>query len=77
MAKQIIQHQIKLPKSLMIILVLLIIGLFANVYGPMFVVKDALAELYSGADLNLNVQLTGREDITGRDRPIEIKMRNY
>ena len=77
MDKQIIQHEIKLPKALMIILVLLVIGLFANVYGPMFVVKDALAELYSGADLNLNVQLTGREDITGLSRPIEIKMKDY
>ena len=48
MAKNVIQHEIKLQKSVVIILVLLVVGLFANAYGPIFGVKDAMAENLSG-----------------------------
>ena len=36
MAKNVIQHEIKLQKSVIFILVLLVVGLFANAYGPIF-----------------------------------------
>jgi hypothetical protein len=43
--KKTIKHEIKLQKSVIIILGILAVGVFANAFS----VKDAMAELYDGA----------------------------
>ena len=59
MNKRIIQHEIKLQKSVVFILALIVAGLFANAYGPVPGVKDAMAELFNGSTLYLNIHHQG------------------
>ena len=45
MTKRVIEHEIKLQKSVIVILAVLAIGVCANAFAPVFGVKEALAEL--------------------------------
>ena len=42
-----IKHEIKLPKYLIVLLAMLVIGLFANAFAPVFSSKDAYANAYN------------------------------
>ena len=53
MSEKKIVHEIKLPKSLTVILAVLAIGVCANAFGPALSIKPALAELYSGATIKV------------------------
>ena len=44
MTKRVIEHEIKLQKSVIIILAVLAIGVFANAFAPVFEIKNAQAE---------------------------------
>ena len=48
MTKRVIEHEIKLQKSVIVILAVLAIGVCANAFAPAFSVKDALAQSLSG-----------------------------
>ncbi len=54
MTKRIITHEIKLEKSVKIILAVLAIGVCANVFAPTLSVKDALAELSNYSTLRIH-----------------------
>jgi len=56
MTNRTIKHEIKLQKSVIIILGVLAIGVFANAFAPAFSIKDALAENISGS---LSIYCTG------------------
>ncbi len=43
MTNKTIKHEIKLQKSVIVILGILAIGVFANAFAPVFSIKDALA----------------------------------
>ena len=43
MSNRTIKHEIKLPKYLIVLLAMLVIGLFANAFAPVFSIKDAFA----------------------------------
>jgi hypothetical protein len=43
MTKRVIEHEIKLQKSVIVILAVLAIGVCANAFAPAFSIKDALA----------------------------------
>ena len=43
MIKRVVEHEIKLEKSVKIILGVLALGVFLNAFAPVFDVKDALA----------------------------------
>jgi uncharacterized membrane protein len=45
MTEKTIKHEIKLQKSVIIILGILAVGVFANAFAPAFSIKDAMAEL--------------------------------
>lgn len=49
-----IKHEVKLQTSVVIILGLLTVGVFANAFAPTFTIKDALAELSDFSTLNVN-----------------------
>jgi hypothetical protein len=61
MTNRTIKHEIKLEKSVKIILAILAVGVFLNAFAPAFSVKEAFAELSHGSFLN--VDLTGKVDI--------------
>ena len=48
MTNRTIKHEIKLQKSVIVILGILAIGIFANAFEPAFGIKEALAESISG-----------------------------
>ena len=48
MTKRVIEHEIKLQKSVIVILAVLAIGVCANAFVPVFGVKDALAQSLGG-----------------------------
>ena len=48
MTKRVIEHEIKLQKSVIVILAVLAIGVCANAFAPVFGVKDALAQSLGG-----------------------------
>ena len=52
-----ITHEVKLQKSVIIILAVLAVGVMANAFAPAFSIKDAMAEL-STYD-TLKVKLSG------------------
>ena len=60
-----ITHEVKLQKSVIIILAVLAIGVMANAFAPAFSIKDALAQL-SNHD-NLAVTLSGHVRCFGCD----------
>jgi hypothetical protein len=47
MNKRVIEHKIKLEKSVKIILGVLAFGIFLNAFAPVFDVKDAFAQMNS------------------------------
>jgi hypothetical protein len=49
-----IQHEIKLEKSVKIILGALAIGIMAHAFTPDMGIKDAMAELYDGAQFYIH-----------------------
>jgi hypothetical protein len=51
MTNRTIKHEIKLQKSVVVILGLLAIGVCANAFAPAFSIKDAMAQLHSGATI--------------------------
>ena len=51
MSNRTIKHEIKLQTSVIVILGILAVGVFANVFAPVFSVKDALAELRDDSTL--------------------------
>ena len=53
---EVIKHEVKLERSVKIILRILAIGVFLNVFAPFFAVKEALAEYLNGS---LSVRLSG------------------
>ena len=55
MTNRTIKHEIKLQKSVIIILGILAVGVFANAFAPAFAIKDAIAELNSGESLYVTV----------------------
>ena len=62
MTKRVVEHKIKLEKSLTIILGVLAFGVFLNAFAPVFDVKDAFAEFNSSrgaADFPFYVVCTG------------------
>ena len=44
MSNRTIKHEIKLPKYLIVLLGMMVIGLFANAFSPAFSIKEAFAE---------------------------------
>jgi hypothetical protein len=44
MSNSTIKYEIKLPKYLIVLLVMMVIGLFANAFSPAFSIKEAFAE---------------------------------
>jgi hypothetical protein len=57
MSNRTIKHEIKLQKSVIVILGILAVGIFANAFAPVFSVKDALAQLSYGD--KIQVRLSG------------------
>lgn len=55
MINRVIQHEVKLEKSVKIILAVLAIGVCANAFAPTFGIKEALAELSGGESFNVGV----------------------
>ena len=53
MTNRTIKHEIKLQKSVVVILGLLAIGVCANAFAPAFSIKEAMAELSNFSTLNL------------------------
>ena len=47
MSNRIVKHEIKLPKYLIVLLAMLVIGLFANAFAPVLSIKDAYASGYA------------------------------
>lgn len=63
MNERVIRHEIKLQKSVIFILALLAVGVFAMAFMPLFSAKNALAELNSFD--SLNVKLDGKVELGG------------
>ena len=57
MTKRTVEHEIKLEKSVKVILGVLAFGVFLNAFAPAFDVRKAFAELSS--EDHLNVYVTG------------------
>ena len=55
MSNRTITHEIKLEKSVKIIIGIFAIGVFLNVFSPLLETKSALAELSSGNALDINL----------------------
>ena len=49
MTKRVVEHKIKLEKSVKIILGVLAFGVFLNAFAPVFDVRDAFAEYSRGS----------------------------
>tara|TARA_B100002003_G_C13751031_1_gene373932 strand:+ start:146 stop:400 length:255 start_codon:yes stop_codon:yes gene_type:complete len=79
MNKRVVEHKIKLDKSLTIILGVLAFGVFLNSFAPAFSVKEAYAELTNSfgnrtSPFVVNFKLLGgNSDAMGRRLPIEFK----
>ena len=57
MSNRTIKHEIKLQKSVIIILGVLAVGVFVNAFAPAFSVKDAIADLGAGATIRITGSL--------------------
>jgi hypothetical protein len=55
MSNRTITHEVKLEKSVKIIIGIFAIGVFLNVFSPLLETKSALAELSSGNHLDINL----------------------
>ena len=78
MTKRVVEHEIKLEKSVKIILGVFAFGFFLNVFAPAFSVKDAFAELSSsfGSDQSpfvVRFVLGGDTNSIGDRSPVEFK----
>ena len=58
MNKRVVEHKIKLEKSVKVILGVLALGVLLNAFAPAFSVREAFAELYSGDALSVMVSGT-------------------
>ena len=56
MSNKTIKHEVKLQKSVIVILAVLAIGVCANAFSPAFSIKEALADYESGS---ISVMLSG------------------
>ncbi len=65
MRERVVRHEIKFQKSVILILALLAVSVFAMAFTPLFSAKSALAEL-SSYD-TLRVQLSGSVRCVGCD----------
>ena len=54
MTNRTIKHEIKLQKSVIVILGILAVGVFANAFAPAFSVKEAFAQSINGATVYLH-----------------------
>ena len=59
MNKRIIEYEVKLGKSLKVILAVLAIGVLLNAFSPIMSAKSAFAELSANETLNLKVKHSG------------------
>ena len=60
MTKRVIEHEIKLEKSVKIILGVLAFGVFLNAFAPVFDVRNAFGEYSRGTYLNpVNIYCKG------------------
>jgi hypothetical protein len=55
MTKRVVEHEIKLEKSVKIILGVLALGVLLNVFAPAFSVREAFAELSSFDTISVNL----------------------
>ena len=62
MTNRTIKHEVKLPKSVIVILGMLAIGLFANAFSPAFSNKEAIAQNF-GMENKLNTIALGINNI--------------
>jgi|TARA_B110000503_G_C6754280_1_gene252848 hypothetical protein len=56
MSNKTITHEVKLQKSVIVILAIMAFGISAHIFVPAFTVKQALADYLSG---DINVSLSG------------------
>ena len=81
MTKRVIEHEIKLEKSVKIILGVLAFGVFLNAFAPVFDVRKAFAELtdsfgtYSSPFV-VRFELGGKTDTFGNRSPVEFECIN-
>ena len=73
-----VEHKIKLEKSVKVILGVFAFGVFLNVFAQVFSVKEAYAELSSffGTEQNqfiVKFELGGQKDGLGNNGPIEFR----
>ena len=57
MTKRVVEHEIKLEKSVKVILGVLALGVLLNAFAPAFDVREAFAQLTHND--NVNVKLSG------------------
>ena len=55
MTKRVVEHEIKLEKSVKIILGVFALGVLLNAFAPVFDVREAFAELSYGDTINVSV----------------------
>jgi hypothetical protein len=55
MTQRTIKHEIKLQKSVIVILGILAVGVFANAFGPTFGIKDAMAQTVFPSQLGVSI----------------------
>ena len=55
MTKRVVEHEIKLEKSVKVILGVLALGVFLNAFAPVFSVREAFAELGYGDKIKVEV----------------------
>ena len=65
MSNRTITHEIKLEKSVKIIIGIFAIGVFLNVFSPLLETKSALAELSYGDSLNVTVSGSMSNELSG------------
>ena len=69
MRERVVPHEIRLQKSVIVILAALAISVFANAFAPVFRVKDAVAELKNFSTLYPRIGLTVFAPFCGRGKP--------
>ena len=62
MTSRVVEHKIKLEKSVKIILGVLAVGVFLNAFAPAFDVRKAFADLNYGDTINVTLD-TGRSGL--------------
>jgi hypothetical protein len=63
MTKRVVEHEIKLEKSVKVILGVLALGVLLNAFAPAFSVREAFAELGYGDSIDVKVSQSGYWDI--------------